>query len=223
MLEDPVANEHWDDLYQIFPEFQFALIEADTNNVVASGNSIPLAWDDNPGNLPDEGWDWALGQGFRDYSAGRPPEIQCALSITIPEKYRGKGISACALRAMKSIGKAHGFDTMIAPVRPFLKSRYPLTPMARYLQWQNDDGLPFDPWMRVHVRLGGEIVRICSQSMCITGTVEDWERWTGMRFPESGTYVVSGALVPVEIDREANQGTYIEPNVWVRHPIQALS
>jgi len=219
MRKDRVANKYWSDLYRTFPEFQFALLETGTNNAIAVGNSIPLAWDGNPGDLPDDGWDWALAQGFKDYSAGRTPKILCALSLTIPEKYRGKGISAYALRAMKSIGEAHGFHTMIAPVRPSFKSLYPLTPMERYIQWQNDDGLPFDPWIRVHVRLGAEIVKVCPQSMRITGTVEDWERWTGMRFPESGTYIVPGALVPVEIDRDANRGTYIEPNVWMCHPI----
>jgi len=121
MLKDRIANEHWDDLYQIFPEFQFALMETGANNVIASCNSIPLAWDGNPDDLPDGGWDWALAQGFKDYSAGRAPKIQCALSITIPEKYRGRGISVQAVRTMKSIGKVHGFDTMIAPVRPFFK------------------------------------------------------------------------------------------------------
>lgn len=38
-----------------------------------------------------------------------------------------------------------------------------------------------------------------------------------MRFPESGDYVVEGALVPVEIDRERSLGTYVEPNVWMVH------
>jgi hypothetical protein len=48
--------------------------------------------------------------------------------------------------------------------------------------------------------------------------VADWEEWTEMTFPESGAYVVPGALVPVEIDRERNEGVYVEPNVWMVHP-----
>jgi hypothetical protein len=35
--------------------------------------------------------------------------------------------------------------------------------------------------------------------------------------PESGTYVVPGALVPIEIDRERDEGVYVEPNVWMVH------
>src|SRR4051794_24491759 len=51
-----------------------------------------------------------------------------------------------------------------------------------------------------------------------TGTVTEWEEWTEMALPESGTYVVPGALAPITIDRERNEGTYVEPNVWMVHP-----
>lgn len=57
--------------------------------------------------------------------------------------------------------------------------------------------------------------------MTVTGTVGEWEGWTGMRFPESGPYVVPGALCPVRMDLERDLGTYEEPNVWMRHPIEA--
>jgi hypothetical protein len=36
-----------------------------------------------------------------------------------------------------------------------------------------------------------------------------------MEFPEPGSYVVPGALVPVEFDDRG--GLYVEPNVWMRH------
>jgi hypothetical protein len=42
-----------------------------------------------------------------------------------------------------------------------------------------------------------------------------------MVFPDSGPYVVPGALVPVEIDRVTDQGVYIEPNVWMVHHTEA--
>lgn len=95
---------------------------------------------------------------------------------------------------MRTIAAKHGFKALVAPVRPTLKSRYPLTPMDRYARWQRADGTPFDPWLRTHSKLGAELLRMAPQSMVITGTVAEWEAWTAMRFPESGAYVVSGAL-----------------------------
>lgn len=91
------------------------------------------------------------------------------------------------------------------------------------MRWQQPDnpGLPFDPWLRVHARLGAEILAAAPQSMVIPGTLAEWQRWTGMHFPESGAYVVPGALQPIEIDVERDLGRYVEPNVWTRHRVAA--
>jgi hypothetical protein len=51
------------------------------------------------------------------------------------------------------------------------------------------------------------------------GTVAEWEQWTGMRFPESGEYIIPGALQPAQIDRENDTGRCDDPNVWMRHPV----
>jgi hypothetical protein len=47
--------------------------------------------------------------------------------------------------------------------------------------------------------------------------VADWEEWTGMRFPEDGTYVFPGALAPLEV--RGGVGRHVEPNVWVVHKL----
>ena len=118
---------------------------------------------------------------------------------------------------MRRIASEHGFADLVAPVRPTWKPRYPLTPMERYITWQTAEGLPFDPWLRVHARAGAEIVGVCARSMTVPGTIAEWEEWAQLRFPETGDYVVPGALSTVSIDVEADRGLYVEPNVWMRH------
>jgi hypothetical protein len=120
---------------------------------------------------------------------------------------------------MREAVAEHGFDTLVAPVRPSWKARYPLVPIDRYISWTTPEGLPLDPWLRVHARLGATVVRPCPESMTIPGSVADWESWTGMAFPESGDYVVPGALELVSVDRQADTGLYVEPNVWMHHRI----
>jgi hypothetical protein len=121
------------------------------------------------------------------------------------------------IQRMGELGREHGLDALIAPVRPSLKDRYPLASIERYVEWRRPDGAHLDPWLRTHERLGAEIVKVAPQSMRIPGSVADWEGWTSMQFPETGAYVVPGALVPVEIDRERDEGLYVEPNVWMVH------
>lgn len=217
MLHDPLADRHWNDLYRKFPHFQFAMIEESTGIVVGQGNSVPLAWEGHVNELPEEGWDWAIEKAMLDHDAGRTPRIQCAIQIVIAPEYQGRGLSGQMVQVMRGIGADHGLHRLIAPVRPTLKSHYPLIDIDRYVEWMTDAGLPFDPWLRVHVRQGGRIVKVCHRAMQITGTVAQWETWAGLRFPQSGSYLVPGALVPVTIDVEADLGVYVEPNVWMVH------
>jgi len=56
--------------------------------------------------------------------------------------------------------------------------------------------------------------------MTIAGSVADWETWTGMKFPDGGSYVVPGALNPIQVDIETGQALYVEPNVWTLHSLQ---
>ncbi len=134
--------------------------------------------------------------------------------------HQRRGLSAAILQAMRSTASAQGLTALIAPVRPTLKHRYPLTPIERYAGWMRPDRSPFDPWLRVHWRLGAEFLRVAPQSMVVIGSVEEWESWTGLCFPESGPYVVPRALQPVVIDRERDSGRYEDPNIWMRHAAQ---
>ena len=118
---------------------------------------------------------------------------------------------------MIELARAHGFASLIAPVKPTLKYRYPITPIERYAGWRREDGLLFDPWMRTHERLGAEILKPERESVRVSGTVSEWEQWTQMTFPESGAYVIPEGLQLLEVDREADVGVYYEPNVWMLH------
>ena len=55
--------------------------------------------------------------------------------------------------------------------------------------------------------------------MRITGSVTEWEQWTGMRFPGDGAYTFPAGLATLEIDHGENRGCYWEPNVWIVHAV----
>jgi hypothetical protein len=123
------------------------------------------------------------------------------------------------IEAMRAIGHTKGFKQLIAPVRPSQKSIYPLADIDRYVDWKRNDGSIFDAWLRVHSRLGARIVKVCHESMTISGTPDEWTSWTQLQFPETGNYVIPGAMNPISMDLEARLGTYVEPNVWMVHDI----
>ena len=39
----------------------------------------------------------------------------------------------------------------------------------------------------------------------------------GLTFPDSGEYIVPGALNPISADVERDEAEYVEPNVWMHH------
>ncbi|HXD10831.1 MAG TPA: hypothetical protein VN653_12270, partial [Anaerolineales bacterium] len=102
---------------------------------------------------------------------------------------------------------------------PNQKSKYPLTSIDDYIAWKTEEDVPFDAWLRVHVRVGGRIIKPCHEAMTIRGSRVDWEAWTGLKFPQSGEYHIPGALHPMEMDVEKDEGIYVEPNVWMVHDL----
>ena len=211
-----VTNLYWDRLYEDLPEFQLVLVDDESGEVLGRGNTIPFEWDGSVSGLP-AGVDGVLERAFE--AGGTPNTLSALVAIVAPE-HQGKGLSAVVIKGMRGAAAQHGLGSLVAPVRPTRKELYPLTSMERYAAWRRPDGLPFDPWIRLHERIGGEILGVASDSLVVTGSVAEWEEWVGMAFPETGDYVVPGALVPVHIDREVDEGRYAEPNLWMRHDVQ---
>jgi GNAT superfamily N-acetyltransferase len=200
-----------------WPGFQLVLVD-DTGAFVAVANSMPLHWDGDDDGLPG-GWFEQGQRAVADRDAGRPPDTLGAMQIVVRPDLHGGGLSGTMVEAMKAAARSAGFKAVIACLRPTAKDRYPLALIERYGWWTRDDGLPFDPWIRLHVRLGGRIVRAAPRSMEMRGSVADWESWTGMAFPESGLYVVPRATGPLEVDRERDLGVHFDQNLWVVHDL----
>ncbi|AEE95930.1 hypothetical protein [Mahella australiensis] len=215
ILHDPISNQNWRNLYTTFAEYQISILI--DGEVAGFANSIPFCWCESLENLPEEGWDWALLKGFEDKSNNKKPNILCGLQIAINRNYQEHRLSYSIVAEMKSIAYNNGFKYFVVPVRPNLKSKYPLIPIEDYIKWENSDGYPFDPWLRVHVKLGARVTKICHEAMYIPGKIGDWEKWTGMKMPGSGNYVVDGALVPVRVDIIKDIAEYSEPNIWVSY------
>ncbi len=220
MMHDSIANEYWHELFDRFSEYQFALLDTETNRMAAMGNSLPFHWDEELSALPEGGWDWVFVKAVEDHNNGVIPNIQSAIQIAIHPDYQSQRLSSRMVEAMRAIGQARGFKYLVAPVRPNQKSKYPLISIDDYIKWTNEEGLPFDAWLRVHARLGAKVLKPCHEAMVIRGTRAEWEEWTGMKFPQSGHYFIPGALNPMEMNIEGDKGVYVEPNIWMVHQIE---
>ncbi|WP_204106393.1 MULTISPECIES: GNAT family N-acetyltransferase [Spirulina sp. CCY15215] len=218
LIEDLIDFPEWRDLHSLYPEFQFGLVETESQKMVAQGSCLPIPWDRSLEELPNTGCDWILTAGLQGKENNTQPTILGGVSLTILPEYRGRGLSKYLLDYMQELARSYQFPALILAVRPTLKHLYPLTPIVRYIQWKNEAGLMFDPWLRVNLKYGAKLLGICDRSTEIIEPISYWEKTTQMHFPDTGKYIIPGGIIPLEIDRKTSQGYYIEPNIWISYP-----
>jgi GNAT superfamily N-acetyltransferase len=200
---------------EYFADWEFYLVTSD-ERLIGGCWGVPIAWDGTVGDLPG-GFTDTLARSVTSYEKGVVPNTFVLMAAAVRSDEQGQGHASRVITAVRDRAIAGGLGQVIAPVRPTLKSRYPLTPIETFMTWTRPDGLPLDPWLRTHVRLGATLLAPAPTSQTMTGTVEDWEKWTKMSFPSTGTYTIPDGLTTLDIDREANTGVYREPNIWLRH------
>ncbi|MGQ4385048.1 N-acetyltransferase [Streptomyces sp. SAS_270] len=219
LLSDLVGDAHYGRIATELPEFVL-FAEDEHGEVVAHAYSVPFALDEEDRReLPARGWDQTLVWAFADRRRGTSPDTVSAVSIVVAPHVQGAGLSGRMLSAMRDNARSHGFGEVVAPVRPSAKHLEPRTPIAEYAFRRRADGLPCDPWLRVHVRAGATIEAVAPASMTVAASLEEWRGWTGLPFDTEGPVEVPGALVPVHCEPGRGYAVYVEPNVWVRHTL----
>jgi GNAT superfamily N-acetyltransferase len=211
MNHNEPGDRYWDRLYTDFPDFQVALVDGD--ELLAEAHAIPVPWDGTLDDLPS-GWDEGFELGM---ASNRQRTALMAIAISVAPARQGQRLSSRMIQTFTDNARAAGLASVIAPVRPTWKERYPLIAIERYVEWRRDDGSHFDPWIRIHERIGGEILASAPESMTICLPTADWEELTGMSFPSDGEYVFPGGLAPLIVLHGI--GTHVEPNVWVLHRV----
>ena len=207
-----------------------------TRELVAFASAVQLQIDLAESVLPDAGWRFAIQRAF----SKETPNCLCLLVANVDPGARGLGLSRILIERAKQAAVDLGFGTLIAPVRPTLKHLEPLTPMEEYVLKREAGGVAtgdavnegsqrvrsalsevYDPWLNLHVKCGGQIANVCTQSVRVRARLAKWREWTGLPLLASGEQVIPQGLVPMQVDLDAGVGVYVEPNVWVRYALAA--
>jgi len=222
MRHDPAAALYYaNGNLDRYVDFALAAVDRERpDRAIGRAFSVPFAFGAEIAGrdaLPEDGWDGVIRWAYQDGLTGRAANAVSALEINVLAPYRGRGIAQLMLAAMQQNTRARGFADLYAPLRPSDKHAEPLTPFADYVARRRADGMPYDSWVRTHVRVGARIIKPAPTSMVVAGTLAEWSSWTGMAFDKSGPIIISGALSPVHVSVEQNHAVYIEPNLWIHH------
>jgi hypothetical protein len=208
------SQAQYEALLDYHADYQLCLVNVETGYVVAASNSVPFYLEDQA-ELDPDGWDWVVERAYE--TRHMKPNIMAGLTMSVPGVHRSQGFARIMIGAMKALAASRGLSGPVMPVRPSSKNRHPDVPIADYMSWKDEQGRPYDPWLRSHINMGGEVVGTCEQSMVVEEPIGFWETWTNRRYDQSGAFEVSGGLVPVHIDQASGMGRYAEPNVWFRY------
>jgi hypothetical protein len=218
MLEDPVAEVWFGRLPAVFGEYQLVALDGD-GAVVAKVNSVPFAWSGRRrrpagprlGRRPGAGVRRAGGRRAADGGlAARGPRragpAWRGAQRAAARGGRGEHPPARAARPVRA-GAADGEEPGAADADGRVRragagrrpARGPVAAGARAPRRAGGRRLPgLDDGAR-HARAVAE--------------------WSGLPLAESGAVDVPGALVPVHVAVEHDHAVYVEPNVWVHHPV----
>jgi hypothetical protein len=155
--------------------------------------------------------------GLRAVDDPRAPTALSALAAEVGPSAQRSGLSSLVIATMGALAQRARLAPLVAPVRPTWKDRFPLQSIDEYATWRRGDGRLYDPWLRLHVRLGARFLRPEPRSMAFSAPVSEWETWTGRGFGRDGRYVFGGGLAPLTVTDGV--GRYWEPNVWMRHEV----
>jgi GNAT superfamily N-acetyltransferase len=221
LYQDAVSIALFDAVRLRCPEYTLIGVDPSQPRVpVAALYTVPFSWAPDPAvELPAGGYDAVLLRAAEDQLTGRRGNLVSAVLAMVRPEARGRGLSALMLAAARSNAAALGHTCLVAPVRPTRKHRVPLVPMSEYATRVRPDGLPEDPWLRVHARAGGRMVAVAPCSMTVSAPLDRWREWTGLPFDSAGPVVVPGGLTPVHCDPAEEIAVYVEPNVWYHHRV----
>jgi GNAT superfamily N-acetyltransferase len=213
MTPDKTTMQAWRRMKEVFPEYQLSVFV--DGKLAGLGNSVPTFWSGLQEDLPSS-WAETFSQAIENYDPEKVNTL-AAVNIAIHADYQNTGLSRKLLTSFKELVYEKRLRKLIVPARPSFKANHPLIPLEEYIHSKREDGTPFDPWIRTHWRLGATIVKPFPNAFTAKGTIQEWESWTGMRFAQSGAYIVKGALQPVRIDIENDLGVYEDPHVWMEY------
>jgi hypothetical protein len=147
------------------------------------------------------------------------------LFINAEKRFRKHGWAAEVTKEMKRLGTQSGLQHLIIPLR--LPTRYEeqnaRMPYEEFALIKRDDGQYRDHWLRIHVRLGAEVIGMCSVSHqhAMHPADLDEQLHCGLK-EQTGDYLVkwNGEYYNVFIDVEREYAVMNQGCVWVRHPFE---
>ena len=122
---DRLAKQYIGRIREWFADHNLMLVD-DHGMPVATGWGIPIRWDGRTETLPT-GYTQATIRAVEGREQGVDPDTLVICGAIVTPSLKGRGLAGETLKALRRLAEDAGWPRVIAPVRPTLKARYPLT------------------------------------------------------------------------------------------------
>lgn len=167
---DPEVKKYIARVRDYFPQLDVILV-GDEGQPAATGWGVPIPWTDQVEDLPPSFADILRG-AVEAHESGADTNAFVICGGVVHPELKGTGTASELVRALIKTGQNHGLTRVLAPLRPTRKHLYPLIRIEEYAAWIRNDGLPFDPWLRLHVRAGGRVIALAPTAQTMIGSVK---------------------------------------------------
>jgi GNAT superfamily N-acetyltransferase len=224
-LRKPQRN--FETITRIFSDGQRKIINS-YGDIVAMVSTNRINWDGAIDSLRT--WDAVAGGSIEkgDFTKTYIPDGNTLniMSISVDPEMQGKGLATILYREVLNMAEYFGVEHLICSFRPCGFGKYKVqAPISftDYCRLTKEDGLPWDPWLRIATRYGMVPLRIENAAITVevsrdqfemlrnTYNKNNWRRNSEGKWEcgEAGTWTI------IE-----DKAIYAEPNLWSEIPIR---
>jgi hypothetical protein len=196
-------------------------INTEDSQLIAHGVMTNICWNKQSTDLP-EGWQGAVRRSYENMQNKIKKNALVGLYIRVEEQFKQHGYAEKIINTMKNFASEQRYDSLIIPLR--LPQRYTLSyAKMKYLKFINlkrKDGQYVDHWLRIHTRLGGNIIGTCLTSHQHAMNLGDFlTQFNTKKIRFSGYYLSErqGLWYNVYVDTKRKIALINQECTWVNH------
>src|SRR5579872_4893222 len=198
------------------------------SELIAHGITTRMHWDGNPETLP-RGWTGTVRASYEQAMIGaQHPNTLVGLFIFAENAFREHGWAAEVAEQMKRLAGEAKLQSLVIPLR--LPTRYEWQntrlPYEEFAFLKREDGQYNDHWLRLHVRLGAEVIGVSSVSHQHALHPDDLRKqFQCSDINSSGDHVIklNEEYYNAFVDLERGFAVINEGCVWVRYVIDPVN
>lgn len=202
-------------------KLNWIIIIDENNNLLSHGMLCKIFWDGSVDSLPEDGWTGSTITSYKNEMEKIKNNTMVGLFAHVTKKFRDKKLSGELIESMKKLAKKYNYK-LIIPLRPpsRYQKEYCSMDFEKFCNLKREDGMPVDPWFRLHRKLNAKFLKISKTSHQRAMSISTFYKLFGKKNIEKTGYYdfeIFGNWHNIYIDLSLSVVVMNEGCQWVEH------